>query len=261
MTADRPAAPGGSRSGPRSGSRAELIADTALALLVERGMRGLTHRAVDEAAGLPLGSTSNHARTRAALLKAAVRRLAEREARVLTPEEMPPLSGGPDRPSAGGTATGGTAAGGTATGGTAAGGTAASRTAAGGTGTDPIGALADTLALALHRSLTMQRDLLIARYELALEATRRPELREFYDAAGRGFRKPLEAMMASVGSTEPRRHARSLTAWCEGLMFGCAAGADHADVPGRAELRTGFEELLRGMVPISPGGAGNTRSC
>ncbi len=78
------------------GSRAELIADTALALLAERGMRGLTHRAVDEAAGLPPGSTSNHARTRAALLKAAVRRLAEREARVLGPGEMPTPGDGPD---------------------------------------------------------------------------------------------------------------------------------------------------------------------
>ncbi|HLL33473.1 MAG TPA: TetR/AcrR family transcriptional regulator, partial [Streptomyces sp.] len=49
-------------------SRADLVADTALALLAERGMRGLTHRAVDEAAGLPQGSTSNVARTRQALL-------------------------------------------------------------------------------------------------------------------------------------------------------------------------------------------------
>lgn len=34
-------------------ARADLVADTALALLAERGMRGLTHRAVDETAGLP----------------------------------------------------------------------------------------------------------------------------------------------------------------------------------------------------------------
>ncbi|EFL21342.1 putative transcriptional regulator, TetR family [Streptomyces himastatinicus ATCC 53653] len=192
------------------GSRAELIADTALALLAERGMRGLTHRAVDEAAGLPPGSTSNHARTRAALLKAAVRRLAEREARVLGPGEMPTPGDGPDA--------------------------------------DPVPPLADALALALHRSLTQAPDLLIARYELALEATRRPELREFYDAAGRGFREPLEALMTAVGSAEPRRHAQSLVAWCEGQMFSCAAGADHAAVPQRAALRAGFEELLRGML-------------
>ncbi|GAA0637739.1 hypothetical protein GCM10009535_12750 [Streptomyces thermocarboxydovorans] len=64
-------------------ARADLVADTALALLAERGMRGLTHRAVDVAAGLPQGSTSNVARTRQALLEPAVRRLADREARVL----------------------------------------------------------------------------------------------------------------------------------------------------------------------------------
>lgn len=195
------------------GSRAELIADTALALLAERGMRGLTHRAVDEAAGLPPGSTSNHARTRAALLKAAVRRLAEREARVLGPGEMPTPGDGPGDPAI-----------------------------------DPVPPLADALALALHRSLTQAPDLLIARYELALEATRRPELREFYDAAGRGFREPLEALMTAVGSAEPRRHAQSLVAWCEGQMFSCAAGADHATMPERAALRAGFEELLRGML-------------
>ncbi|WPB95018.1 TetR/AcrR family transcriptional regulator [Streptomyces malaysiensis] len=220
MTDDRTAASASAAPGSASASsapsaasasRAELIADTALALLAERGMRGLTHRAVDEAAGLPLGSTSNHARTRAALLKAAVRRLAQREAEVLAPDEMPRPAGAPDE-------------------------------------ADPVAGPADALSLALHRSLTTQRDLLIARYELALEATRRPELREFYDATGRGFREPLEAMMTALGSTEPRRHARSLVAWCEGLMFSCVAGADHDAVPDRAALRTGFEELLRGML-------------
>lgn len=70
-------------------SRAALITDAALALLTERGMRGLTHRAVDERAGLPQGSTSNYARTRQSLLEATVRRLAEREARVLAPGELP----------------------------------------------------------------------------------------------------------------------------------------------------------------------------
>lgn len=83
-------------------SRAGLIADTALTLLAERGMRGLTHRAVDERAGLPQGSTSNHARTRQALLEAAVRRLAEREAQVLAPESFrrtaPPPLPPPDWP-------------------------------------------------------------------------------------------------------------------------------------------------------------------
>ncbi|WP_093801978.1 TetR/AcrR family transcriptional regulator [Streptomyces sp. Wb2n-11] len=197
-------------------SRPELIADTALTLLVERGMRGLTHRAVDERAGLPQGSTSNYARTRQALLEATVRRLAEREAQVLALDGTPAPSAGLD---------------------------------------GVVGAF----AAALHRYLTHHRELLVARYELGLEATRRPELREFYDTTGRHrFREPLNALMAAAGSREPERHTLSLVAWCEGLMFSCAAGSYHSAVPGEEELRRGFGELLRGMLgthcaPGTPG--------
>ncbi|GAA1344345.1 TetR/AcrR family transcriptional regulator [Streptomyces sanglieri] len=186
-------------------SRADLIADAALALLAERGMRGLTHRAVDERAGLPQGSTSNYARTRQALLEAAVRRLAEREARVLAPAELPAPAAGPEGLVAG-------------------------------------------LASALHRYLTRHPELLVCRYELALEATRRPELREFFDATGRQFREPLMALMTAAGSTDPERHTLSLVAWCEGLMFSCAAGSFSRSVPSEEELRTGFAELLSGML-------------
>ncbi|WP_328908914.1 TetR family transcriptional regulator [Streptomyces sp. NBC_00234] len=189
-------------------SRADLIADTALTLLAERGMRGLTHRAVDEHAGLPQGSTSNHARTRQALLEAAVRRLAEQEARLLTPGELP-------RP---GSAPGGS-----------------EDVAAG-------------LARALHRYLTGHPEYLICRYELALESTRRPELRAFFDAAGRQFREPLVALMTAAGSAEPERHALTLVAWAEGMMFSCAVGSYTTSVPTEAELRTGIAELLHGML-------------
>lgn len=190
-------------------TRAERIGDAALDLLVERGMRGLTHRAVDERAGLPQGSTSNHARTRQALLETAVRRQVERESGVLAPHELPGPDAAPE-------------------------------------------VLVDALALALHRYLTDHRSLLVSRYELALEATRRPELRSFFDSAGAVFHGPLTAMMRAAGSTAPERHALSLIAWCEGLMFSCAAGSFHAAVPSRAELRTGFDELLRGMLGGRP---------
>ncbi|ROQ63059.1 TetR family transcriptional regulator [Streptomyces sp. 840.1] len=194
-------------------ARADLITDAALGLLAERGMRGLTHRAVDERAGLPQGSTSNYARTRQSLLEATVRRLAEREARVLAPGELAPP--GP---------------------------------AAGGAVPPGPDALIAGLATALHRYLTRHPELLVCRYELALEATRRPELRAFFDAAGRQFREPLVALMTAAGSPEPERHALSLVAWCEGMMFSCAAGSYSSSVPSEAELRTGFGELLRGML-------------
>ncbi|MEV8592123.1 TetR/AcrR family transcriptional regulator [Streptomyces sp. NPDC052012] len=186
-------------------ARADLVADAALALLAERGMRGLTHRAVDEAAGLPQGSTSNLARTRQALLELAVRRLAEREARVLALHEMPDPAAG-------------------------------------------TGSLVDALALATHRALTRNRELTLARYELALEATRRPELRAYFDAAGARFRDQLTALVTAMGSTDPERHALSLIAWADGLMFSCVAGSFSARVPDLAAVRESLREVLEGMI-------------
>lgn len=55
--------------------RGLLIADAALRILGTGGARALTHRAVDQQAGLPEGATSNLFRTRAALLMAASERL------------------------------------------------------------------------------------------------------------------------------------------------------------------------------------------
>ncbi|RKT03149.1 TetR family transcriptional regulator [Streptomyces sp. 3211.6] len=69
-----PAPASASASAP---DRRTLIADTAIGLVASSGLRGLTHRAVDGAAGLPAGSTSYYFRTRTALIAACYRRLAE----------------------------------------------------------------------------------------------------------------------------------------------------------------------------------------
>jgi AcrR family transcriptional regulator len=60
-------------------NRREQLLDTAIRLIGERGIHGLTHRTLDAAAGLPAGSSSNHFRTRDALLNAVVERFAARE--------------------------------------------------------------------------------------------------------------------------------------------------------------------------------------
>ena len=64
-------------------SRADALADAGLAVLADVGMRGLTHRAVDEAAQLPSGSCSNVFRSRAALIEGLAARIYER----LTPPD------------------------------------------------------------------------------------------------------------------------------------------------------------------------------
>ena len=63
--------------------RRTVIADTAIRLLAADGARGLTHRAVDEVARLPAGSTSYYCRKRIDLLALAVKRFTELEHRRL----------------------------------------------------------------------------------------------------------------------------------------------------------------------------------
>ena len=69
----------GPMTAPLTPPRPTLIADAAIGLIADAGLRGLTHRAVDDASGLPAGSTSNLARTRAALLELVLVRILERE--------------------------------------------------------------------------------------------------------------------------------------------------------------------------------------
>ncbi|MGX7730300.1 TetR/AcrR family transcriptional regulator [Rhodococcus sp. 2H158] len=55
------------------------VLDAAIDLLGREGLRGLTHRGADAAAGVPAGSTSNYFRTRRALLEGVLDRLVERD--------------------------------------------------------------------------------------------------------------------------------------------------------------------------------------
>ncbi|MCQ4042718.1 TetR/AcrR family transcriptional regulator [Streptantibioticus rubrisoli] len=183
--------------------RATLIADTAIALLAERGTRGLTHRAVDERAGLPSGSTSNHARTRAALLQAALTRLAERETTGFTAPAPAP---------------------------------------------HPRAALRDTLTEGLYAALTTGRSVTLARLELALEATRRPELRAHYDSLGQTFIDLAANLLAATGAADPQRAARRLVAWCDGILFNATAGSGRANPPDRTELREQVSALLDALL-------------
>ncbi|GAA2928104.1 hypothetical protein GCM10010458_07980 [Microbacterium luteolum] len=59
-------------------SRRRIIADAGLAVLARDGSRGLTHRAVDAAAEVPTGTTSNYFRSRDALVAGLVERIGER---------------------------------------------------------------------------------------------------------------------------------------------------------------------------------------
>ena len=171
--------------------RRTLIADATIGTIAREGMRGLTHRAVDRAAGLPEGSTSYYFRTREALLFAALARMAELDTADIG--ELPDMHGPVD-----------------------------------------LDLLATLLARVMRAWLTTGRDRTLARYELSLEATRRPELRAKMAEYGASFRMLTETLLTAAGTSEPRRRAQALDSFIDGVIFhqiaqvgaGPLAGAD-----------------------------------
>ncbi|MBT2533617.1 TetR family transcriptional regulator [Arthrobacter sp. ISL-48] len=63
--------------------RRPQLADAALAVVAQAGLKGLTHRAVDAAAAVAEGTTSNYFRNRAALVDAVVDRLEQLDVELL----------------------------------------------------------------------------------------------------------------------------------------------------------------------------------
>ncbi|GLY18986.1 TetR family transcriptional regulator [Kineosporia rhizophila] len=62
----------------RNEARRQALGDAGLHVLATQGARGLTHRAVDAAAGVPAGTTSNYFRSREALIQGLFDRIGER---------------------------------------------------------------------------------------------------------------------------------------------------------------------------------------
>ncbi|MGW3963194.1 TetR/AcrR family transcriptional regulator [Amycolatopsis sp. NPDC005003] len=175
--------------------RVEVIGDAAIAVIAAEGMRGLTHRAVDRAAGLPVGSTSYYARTRAALLELTI-------ARIVVLDQAPPRSSG---------------------------------------------SLAEFIAGYAFKAITTGRTRMLARYEFALEATRRPELRAAYDEGGLQIRQHAAEVLEAAGSTDPVRHARVVVDWMEGTIFGALAGTGSLAPPSFESLVASAREILAGI--------------
>ncbi|MEE1769652.1 MULTISPECIES: TetR family transcriptional regulator [unclassified Streptomyces] len=186
-----------------SSTRRKQLADAAIEMLAAEGMRRLTHRAVDQRAGLAEGSCSYYFRTRQALLQAAVERLAEAD--IADAAALPT------------------------------------------TGTTSAEKLADTAVAYLEHWGAQGRVRTLARHELALEATRRPELRAVLKAAAGHVRRPVVDLLAAAGVPEPEQRAKILIASLDGLLFERLAGPDGLDLDP-AELRTKLLSLLRTFI-------------
>jgi hypothetical protein len=117
----------------------------------------------------------------------------------------------------------------------------------------PRAALCETLADGLHTALTSGRALTLARLELALEATRRPELRVRYDTLGQGFISLAADLLAAAGAADPLLAARRLVAWSDGILFNATAGSGRAAPPGHHELHEQTVALLNALLgPEAP---------
>jgi DNA-binding transcriptional regulator YbjK len=242
-------------------ARTRQIGDAAIAVLAEHGARGLTHRAVDQAAGLPPGTTSNYARTRAALLTLTLTRIDELDtAEATSGEGVVDVTTDADvvREADGvlGAGLDGLDGAGGAHGAGADGAHGAGADRSGGPGLDGARvaeALADVLTMLLDRWITDPgaRRRVLARFELALEATRRPEMRAAYDEMGRAIRAQVVGLLAAAGSAHPERDAWTLIAWVEGTAFYALAGAGGAAAPARNVLQAQLAALLATMIPAT----------
>ncbi len=236
-----------------SSARTRQVGDAAIAVLAEQGARGLTHRAVDAEAGVPPGTTSNYARTREALLTLTLTRIAELEAADAIEAGAAELSEpGYSRSelSGSGVSVSGVSGSGVSVSGVSGSGISGSGISA--SGVSALG-LAGLLATVLDRWINDPgaRRRVLARFELALEATRRPGLRAFYDEMGLGIRVETARLLAASGSADPERDAWTLIAWMEGTALYALAGAGGPAVPSLAELR----EQVTGLLAMMTGGA------
>ena len=202
-------------------SRRALIADAAISTLARDGMRGLTHRAVDRTAGLPEGSASYYFRTRQALLQATVERLAE-----LTTTDMLASAALVDSPAM----------------------DSAAVPPPPGQELSAFGALAAAL---VESWLTTGRERQLARYELSLEATRRPELRQTLVTTGAAIRAVIAGRFAAAGVPEPAQRAADFAAFIDGLLFDQIAGAGNRELTAR-DVRAAIGTLLAGVTGSRP---------
>ena len=129
---------------PRNTRRRSALADAAIEVLGTAGIDKLSHRAVDERAGMPAGTAANYFPRRDDLLSAAAERVAELHVAEMTAADRAAVASAGDPAAA------------------------------------PAGpdALAGLIGASLHEAATRHRTRYLAAYELALESTRQPALAE-----------------------------------------------------------------------------------
>lgn len=213
-----------------STDRRALIVTGAIELIATRGIRALTHRALDTALALPAGSTSYYFRTRQALIAAVAHGITARSHADFA--EMRTAHGGSATDQAGRgepTTAGGEAAAG-----------AGDRTE-----------IARGIATWLDGLLTERHAELVARHALIIEVRGDAELRarlanSLFSLAG------ATELFTTLGAADPAATAADFLALLEGLVFdriaGVRAGIDH----NVEQLARPITRFLTGVVPDHP---------
>ena len=170
---------------PRNTRRRSALADAAIEVLGTAGIHKLSHRAVDERAGLPAGTAANYFPRRDDLLAAAAERVAERHVAEMSAADRAAIASAGDPSGA------------------------------------PAGpdALAGLIGASLHEAATRHRTRYLAAYELALESTRQPALAEAMARLGAAALGSTLAEHRSLGLPTTAEQVQALIALYNGTLM------------------------------------------
>ena len=198
---------------PRNTRRRRALADAVIEVLGTAGIHKLSHRAVDERAGLPAGTAANYFPRRDDLLAAAAERVAE-----LHVAEM----------------------------------TAADRNASAPASAAPgPGMLAELIGASLHDAATRNRTRYLAAYELALESTRQPALAGAMSRLGAAAFGTTLAEHRILGLPTTPEQVQALIALYNGTLLTLVVAPPEAVTP-EATLALA-RCLVAGVLSASPG--------
>ncbi|MBX9243700.1 TetR family transcriptional regulator [Actinotalea ferrariae] len=109
-------------------------------------------------------------------------------------------------------------------------------------------ALAAALTDVLLRWATTERTRQLGRYELFLEALRRPDLARSLHDGGAAIRTALGGVLADLGAPDPHVRARWLVAAVDGVLFERIAGALASEPVDREQLAGVARWLVRAAL-------------
>lgn len=174
-----PPLPAPATRGSSLSPRRRQLLESALTVIADQGLRGLTHRAVDRQAGLPEGSCSAYLRTRRALQSALTEYVADRL--VADVDELTErLRANIERSGRAGGVAG---------------------------------------AMALFQHWLDERELLVARLELTMAATRDEELARLLAGYRSRLVQLIETILVASGREHSDARAETLVASCDGILL------------------------------------------